>query len=1271
MKRRFTRILAAVALLVGLTIPLGMWGQSSTSTITIDYNSVTDFPTGPNVTYGAYHWESDNVGGTINCANGNQNGTFVLQFNYSSSGTTNGRNAQHVANTVVVPGYITGITMTKASGTDRKWKAYVGTSALTSTNYSQAGTDLGEKTVSSNGVTWTADASNHYNYFYLNYTVGSACYISSIVITYEPSTGPVTPTCATPTFSPAAGTYTQAQNVSINCSTEGATIYYTTNGQDPTTSSTVYSGTINISTNTTIKAMAVKSGFDNSAVATAEYAFVTLEHAGTFEDPYTVADARNAIDANTGTQGVYATGIVSAIPTEWSTQYNNITFNFVDNVGDDNFLQAYRCVSGTGVDASTVAVGDIVVVHGNLTKYGSTYEFGQGCELVSLTHPVITTPTVTVTPSTINAPFAGAEGTLALTYENIENFSSFDYYFCDANGDELEGNDPDWIYAEIIEENDAHVLSYNIDANDGEARTAYLKVYTTIGDELNPEEVYAIVTVNQEEYVAPTYAELPFAFNSGKAAIDETDGLYQDGLGDDYNENTNPNTQLKFDGTGDWLLLQFQETPGTLTFDVKGNPGGNPSVWAGAFKMQTSVDGETYTDLRIYTDLTTTVKSESFDLNENVRYIKWIYTEKVSGNVGLGNIALAEYTEPQQYTLTVEPFENLELITFVNDEMVMEGDGEIQVTEGDQIMLSIVALEGYEMETLMVNGVNHVNDIAADYTYSFDMPAENVTISATAVEDVPPTPGDKYVKVTSSDDLTSGQYLIVYEEGNVAFDGSLETLDAASNTIEVTINDSEIGIDNLTIASEFTIDVTSGTIKSASGYYIGQTSDANGMQTSQETAYTNTISFDESGNANIVSSGGAYLRYNSASNQNRFRYYKSSSYSGQKAIQLYKKVETLPANSIKIIGYGDSAGGYYLIASPFTVNPEAVQGMTTGDFDLYQFNQSANSGEWENWKQQGDHYHFDLIPGTGYLYAHKTTVILSFDGTPYDGDGTKELVYDANANLAGWNLIGNPFTEVVYLVDEDNNYVPFYTMNEDGSDIVSVSDNTIEAMQGVMVHATAEGQSVTFTKTAPAPVSKLALNLSKGSAIVDCATVRFDEGLQLPKFQMNANNTKLYIPEGQDEFAVVNSINENSTPVNFRAAESGTYTLSVNAENVEMEYLHLIDNKTGNDIDLLATPSYTFEANTTDAVSRFNLVYATYDDINENNVQPFAFFNGSEWVVNNEGNAELQVIDITGRIVKSESVNGCTNVNVNAAPGVYMLRLVNGDNVKVQKVVVK
>jgi hypothetical protein len=78
---------------------------------------------------------------------------------------------------------------------------------------------------------------------------------------------------ATPTFSVAAGTYTAVQSVTISDATSGATIYYTTNGNTPTVSSPVYTGTaIPVTITTTIKAFAVGApGFSNSPVATAVY----------------------------------------------------------------------------------------------------------------------------------------------------------------------------------------------------------------------------------------------------------------------------------------------------------------------------------------------------------------------------------------------------------------------------------------------------------------------------------------------------------------------------------------------------------------------------------------------------------------------------------------------------------------------------------------------------------------------------------------------------------------------------------------------------------------------------------------------------------------------------------------------------------------------------------------------------------------------------------------------------------------------------------------
>ena len=209
--------------------------------------------------------------------------------------------------------------------------------------------------------------------------------LQAVTVTY--STGG-TPTCVAPTFSPAAGTFITAQSVEISTKTEGATIYYTLDGSDPTGESTAYTEAVTISKTTTIKAIAVRDGYNNSSVASATYKIVSFEHAGTAEDPYSVADARLAIETSTGVSEVYAAGIVSKIVTAYNSTYGNITYNIsADGTTDGEQLQAFRGKDKGGEwfnSAYDVMVGDVVIIYGNLTKYGSTYEFAADNQIVSL-----------------------------------------------------------------------------------------------------------------------------------------------------------------------------------------------------------------------------------------------------------------------------------------------------------------------------------------------------------------------------------------------------------------------------------------------------------------------------------------------------------------------------------------------------------------------------------------------------------------------------------------------------------------------------------------------------------------------------------------------------------------------------------------------------------------------------------------------------------------------------------------------------------------------
>lgn len=271
------------------------------------------------------------------------------------------------------------------------------------------------------GTEWSGE-SNSVTFSHANSTGNSA--LTTISVTYEEAGA--NPKAAKPTFETGDESFLTSTSVTLACETTGAIIYYTTDGNDPTTSSSVYSSAIPVSTTTTIKAIAVADGYDNSAVAEKTFTKIT---------PLTVADALAATPSN----NKYVKGIIATI-TEVSTQHKNATYTLKDE-GQENSIIIYRGKYLNNTDFTSedqIAVGDEVTVFGNLVEYKSVNQFAQDNYIVALkpaaklawseasyeaelegenTFPTLTnTNSVTVTYSSSNADAATIdENTGAIT----------------------------------------------------------------------------------------------------------------------------------------------------------------------------------------------------------------------------------------------------------------------------------------------------------------------------------------------------------------------------------------------------------------------------------------------------------------------------------------------------------------------------------------------------------------------------------------------------------------------------------------------------------------------------------------------------------------------------------------------------------------------------------------------------------------------------------------------------------------------------------------
>ena len=163
-------------------------------------------------------------------------------------------------------------------------------------------------------------------------------------------------TVETPTFSPEHGTYTGTQTVTLSSKTEGATIYYAINGTEPTTSSTEYTAPITVSSTMTIKAIAVKNGMKDSAVASATYTIQSPPPAGTTPS-FTQHPSNQAVTENqTATFTVIATG--DPAPTyQWQVNKGN-AWEDITGATDASYITPATTANMNGWQYLCVATND-------------------------------------------------------------------------------------------------------------------------------------------------------------------------------------------------------------------------------------------------------------------------------------------------------------------------------------------------------------------------------------------------------------------------------------------------------------------------------------------------------------------------------------------------------------------------------------------------------------------------------------------------------------------------------------------------------------------------------------------------------------------------------------------------------------------------------------------------------------------------------------------------------------------------------------------------
>lgn len=387
----------------------------------------------------------------------------------------------------------------------------------------------------------------------------------------------------------------------------------------------------------------------------------------------------------------------------------------------------------------------------------------------------------------------------------------------------------------------------------------------------------------------------------------------------------------------------------------------------------------------------------------------------------------------------------------------------------------------------------------------------------------------------------------------------------------------------------------------------------------------------------------------------------------------------------------DASDGWYTIASPVDDMEIAGSDFLTETYDLYRFVETnQNQDEWENYR--AGHADFTFFEnGRGYLYANSNTFSPVFSGVLNNASIKYSLTCTNRPgdDLDGFNLIGNPFPHNIYkgaggAIDDANLASGFYTLTNEGAWHVHVFNDAILPGQGFLVKTSTNTKLVidkTNSKASSETSSKAVGGLLEigvsGMGCEDRSFVFFTPGLGLDKMRnLNESLPSLFVRNEGGDYAISHVGTDcESLELNFHNSKPGHFVIETKTEGVRFNYLHLIDRVTGANIDLLQTSQYNFNTTGHENADRFMLAFKVMTGVNEITEDAlFAFISDGQIIitgVETSQSTSLQVVDATGRVIvtRRDEINAISTEGI--APGVYVLRLVNDNKVRTQKIVVK